>query len=277
MQIIFIEGLPGSGKTSFSRRLRKDFVELGMDVVSYQEGDFHPIDMAWIAIFNDQTLKKTLNQYPMIKGQIENQLIREKDLYYLPYLKVKLDKDSKDFYQYCEQYEVYSEKNIEKFLNMHLERIKYFLKNAQDKVYIFECISLQNHVNELLISQAYSYPNILKYFKVFFKLFKNTQSKIYYIKQANIEKTLQRISEERLSDDLEIRKHWIDHVIDFVENDKLNRYKGYEGVLEYARTRQRIELKLLEDLEIESQVLELFDNYDSVYEKLLADASSFCE
>ena len=277
MQIIFIEGLPGSGKTSFSRRLKKDFEKKGMDVISNQEGDFHPIDLAWIALFNQSTLSKTIDKYPSLTSQIKKHLVHENDLALLPYLKVKLDKDSKDFYQYCEQYEIYNEKDINKFLNIHLDRIKYFLKNAKDKVYIFECVSLQNHVNELLIGQAYSYPHILDYFKDFFKPFKSFRTKIYYIKQVNIEKTLKRVSDERLSDDLEIRKNWIDHVIDFVENDKLKRYIGYKGVIEYAKDRQATELKLLKDLQIDSKVVNLSDDYDAVYEKILADATDFCD
>jgi hypothetical protein len=277
MQFIFIEGLPGSGKTSFSRRLKKDLEATGMDVISYQEGDFHPIDLAWIAIFNQSTLNQTLDQYPSLKKQIKEHLVCENDLFFLPYLKVKIDKENKDFYQYCEKHEIYNESNIDKFLNIHLDRIKYFLKHAKNKVYIFECVSLQNHVNELLIGQAYSYPNILVYFKDFFKPFMSFQTKIYYIKQENIEKTLKRVSDERLSDDLEIRKNWIDYVIDFVEKDKLKRYIGYKGVIEYAKDRQATELKLLKDLQIDSKVVNLSDNYDAVYEKILADATDFCD
>ncbi|MEC9484926.1 MAG: adenylyl-sulfate kinase [Candidatus Izemoplasma sp.] len=69
--IIFIEGNPGSGKTTYAKRLKTTLENKGYKVKQYQEGDLHPIDLAWCAIVDESTYVDILNRYPMLENDIK--------------------------------------------------------------------------------------------------------------------------------------------------------------------------------------------------------------
>ncbi len=48
-KLILVEGIPGSGKSTFARRIAGHYQALGQTVRLYNEGDYHPADVAWNA------------------------------------------------------------------------------------------------------------------------------------------------------------------------------------------------------------------------------------
>ncbi len=62
--IIIIEGLPGSGKTTFAQQLYDDLKALGKNPKRFLEGEMHPIDFAWIAVLTDEQYQALLKDYP---------------------------------------------------------------------------------------------------------------------------------------------------------------------------------------------------------------------
>ena len=53
-RLILVEGIPGSGKSTISKKIRDFLVSKGLDVVLYNEGDLHPTDMAWNALLSKE-------------------------------------------------------------------------------------------------------------------------------------------------------------------------------------------------------------------------------
>lgn len=48
-KLILVEGIPGAGKTTTARRIKKKIMSEGKNVILYEEGMSHPADMAWNA------------------------------------------------------------------------------------------------------------------------------------------------------------------------------------------------------------------------------------
>lgn len=274
-KIYFIEGLPGSGKTTIARKLSEYLKSKNEDVVSYNEGDLHPVDLAWISILTEMELNALIKRYPTLEKSIMENSRRFKDKYHLAYTQVKINHDTKDFYDYCLQYEIYNIDDVNIFFDEHLNLWKVFLEEnkGNDKIFVFECIFMQNHINELLLKYDMSLENINKYYERFQELFVGIDVRLVYIKQLDVDNTLMRIAEERRTNDKTLYKDWIDHVIEYFEGSKYGKtkgYVGYEGALRYFKDRQDIELEVLKKLKIDKEVVCLDNNYNEVLNKIIS-------
>ncbi|MDY0139829.1 MAG: hypothetical protein RBR50_09010 [Candidatus Izemoplasmatales bacterium] len=272
-KIYLIEGLPGSGKTTFARRLNDFLINENVLVKKYNEGDLHPVDLAWTAIFDDISFITLKNKYPELVSQFKDYLKKIDDLYYLAYTNIKIDVNTKDFYDYCERCEIYKTRDIEYFFSTHLRLWQEFLSEdlEDDYVYIFECIFLQNHINELILKYGLNEEEIIAYFKKFSKVFSGFDVNLIYINQNNPSKILQRITEERRTNNKELYRDWIDHVIEYVEQKNISgisKYNGYSGVESFLIDRKKLEEKVLSKVSINTLVLELNDDYDQVFEEI---------
>ena len=48
-KLILLEGIPGSGKTTFARKIAEWFRRMGITVNLFSEGQSHPADLGWNA------------------------------------------------------------------------------------------------------------------------------------------------------------------------------------------------------------------------------------
>ena len=82
-KIIFIEGLPGSGKTTIAKKLSDYLNDIGEKSVFYREGDLHPVDLTWIAILTEEELDSLISRYPTLTEAILGNIKKFKDKYHL--------------------------------------------------------------------------------------------------------------------------------------------------------------------------------------------------
>lgn len=275
-KIYFIEGLPGSGKTTMARRLSKYLESTNEDVVIYNEGDLHPVDLAWIAILKKEELDLLINRYPSLEKSIRENIKQFEDKFHLAYTKVKIDIKTKDFSDYCSKYEIYRTEDVNDFLEEHLSLWKVFLEENKDndKTFVFECIFMQNHINELLLKYDMSMKDIIKYYKRFQEVLEDIEAKVIYIKQLDVDSTLSRITEERRTNDKSLYKDWIDLVTQYFEETKYGKvkgYVGYNGALKYFKDRQNIELEVLDKIKIDKKIVSLDKDYDEVFNEIIKD------
>jgi hypothetical protein len=273
MKIIFIEGLPGSGKTTYAKKLYQTYQNHGKKVHLYSEGDQHPIDLAWIAIFNQRQYEDLINQFPTLKEQIESHVVKEANLYYLAYTKIKIDASTKNFFDVCESYEIYQRNDLSEFLNIHLKRYRNFIDmhKDEDDIYIFECILIQNHINELLLKHGYKSEQIYQYFMALMEPINEVAYEILYIQQMDVQKILKRITEERRTTDKTLYRDWIDLVIEYLSNTPYGSdYKDFSGCLSYFKMRLNEEVKLLEKMKNNVSIFKLDEDYDRVFYEMKA-------
>ena len=109
------------------------------------------------------------------------------------------------------------------------------------------------------------------YMRQLTKPFESIENTVLYTKEADVRKTLERISAERdvspIGD-----KDWISMVSEYVEGQpaaKTHGYKGREGVLRFFTDRQERALKVLNALELDAEIFTLENaDYESVFEQL---------
>jgi hypothetical protein len=145
----------------------------------------------------------------------------------------------------------------------------------KSEVNIFDCAFLQDHIVEIMLFYNKSEDEIIDYFKRLEKNILPLSPKLFYIQQNNVEKTIENIAKQR------IRKHngktWREKVIELISESlygKKNKLIGFDGMIEYFKRRQEIELKVIKSLELNCIII-VNDSYDwkaiqkKIYEALI--------
>ncbi len=270
--VIFIEGLPGSGKTTYAKRISEFYENQGYQVKRFFEGDLHPIDLAWCGYCNKDQMEAILTKYPKFKEKILENTIEENGKYIIAYTRVWHEETTQEFYDEMAKYEVYQWDSKEDFLNVHKQRWERFANDFDpNTVYVFECIFLQNHITELILKHNASKTEMISYFKDLLEKIQKTNPLIFYIYQTDIQTTLERIIEERRTTDPTRNRDWIENVNLFLENTKYGKQMGYtgkDGMLKYGSHRQNMEIDILQSLDAPSHIFSLKYDYEEVFEEM---------
>jgi len=271
--IIFVEGLPGSGKSTFAKKIKTELEKQKVKVELYNEGDLHPIDLAWCSIVEKTKFQQLLNKYSKYRSQILSKSKEMDNKIITAYTQVRVEDQDVAFYREFEKYEIYKEDDYDNFKNTHLQLWQNLASVSDDSlVYIFECIFLRNHINELILKFNLSVQDIIEYFIELSSQVKSMNPLLIYIKQCDVDNTMNRIIEERRSNN-PVYKDWIVNVYEYFQATKFGEKLGYigeEGALNYFKDRQAIELQVIPKIPIKSEIIELEDNYDEVFEKIKA-------
>lgn len=268
-KIIFVEGIPGAGKTTTARKIKEKLISEGKNVVLYEEGMSHPADMAWNAYLNEEeytnflskcfevweTSEKTISKEEL-NYRVEIQARKEDNYVILAYTKI-------DFPESCYWSlidEVSSKeigdgrRSLKEFTEIHLKRWERFAKKAllDDTIYIFECAFLQNHIFELLGVYEKNDEEIFIYLSNLLNTVKCLNPYIVYIEPTDVEKIIMKAADERKAPD-KSRKDWIDEIANWVSNmnyGKSHNLTGKEGVFSFCKERLRIDKVVIRKLGI---------------------------
>jgi Thymidylate kinase len=267
-RLILVEGMPGSGKTTISKKIRDYLIDKGLDVELYNEGDLHPVDLAWNALLTKEEYKSLIKNNKEFENVLKVNSIFEDDYVIVAYTKLGLSKDQNDLMNYFEAHEVYDGRvSLDMFKEIHLRRWRKFgqiMKKTKDKIIIFECAFFQNHINELLAVHEKDNHYIIQYLKELIETVLDLNPKLIYLNQISVRDTLNRVAEERMSENKEIYPDWIDLVTAYFKNSnygKNNDINGFDDIVEYFEKRQENELEAIKQLSIDSFVITNF-HYD---------------
>ncbi len=271
--VIFIEGLPGSGKTTFAKKLCNALKEKGMNAKVFNEGELHPIDLAWCSVMDLNTYEAFKQKYPQLKSSIEAISKRKGTHMIVPFIKLDRDKANQEVYDDFARYEIYTTNDLLTFKNAHINLWKAFSKEAdKDTMYIFECVFLQNHINELILKYNLNLTEKVEYFKDLMDTIQPLNPIVHYVKQSDVDGVLNKIIEQRRSPDPKKYSDWIDLMVKHLKDQPFGKVLGYvgqEGVFSYFKDRQEAEIDILDSLNMPTYVHELEDDYDEVFATML--------
>lgn len=276
-RLILVEGMPGSGKTTISTKIKDYLINKGLNVTLYNEGDLHPADMAWNALFTKEEYDNLIKENKEYEQIIKENSILEDDYVIVAYTKLDLYKDQNELMKIFEDHEIYDGRvSLETFKNIHLKRWGKFadeMKESENEIIVFECAFLQNHINELLAVHEKEVHFIKQYLKELIETVKGLNPKLIYLNQDSVKETLGRVAKERVSDNKDMQPDWIDIVIEYFQNSNYgnnNNITGFDGAVRYFEKRQEIELKVIYDLSIDKCIITNYDyDWDNIIDKII--------
>jgi hypothetical protein len=138
--LILVEGIPGSGKSTTARKIETLLTSTGAKVRCFNEGDLHPCDLAWHSCVPVAEYKQLLQTFPEHQEALERFTSVEEDYAYVTYGKLGLLPDHPLFIRLKSLEPYNGQVSLEEFKRLHFSRWKRFGEATHDEVtYIFEC------------------------------------------------------------------------------------------------------------------------------------------
>jgi len=252
-RLIIVEGIPGSGKTTIAKKVAAWLNQHNLKATCYNESDFHPADLSWIAVLTAGQYEHLLNKWPAYTAQIRAQAWQEADQILVTYSNVEVScKEDEALYDDFAPYEVYDGKwSLADFTAIHLERWQRFADQAQQEnhIAVFECAWLQNHVNELMMFHNKSLEEMLQHLQRLWDIVATLDPLVIYLQPEDVTDSIAKVSATRVNKQGE--PVWRDRVIDVVCQSpfgKAHQLQGMAGMTEYFRIRNQVELQMLKQL-----------------------------
>lgn len=270
-KLIMVEGIPGSGKSTFAGRIADFYTGRGFKTRLYLEGDSHPADLAWQACIPAKEADTVLAPYAAIRKDIDRHTRYFEGYAVVAYTKVQTD--NVGFYQDMERFEVCDNRvPLDLYRGLHQKRWAVFGIEAAEKenLNIFECAFFQNQLTELLLFRLFDRQSIKAYFMELIRTVEELHPVLVYLSQPDIRETVERTARQRISE----HGSWIDDFIRYFENapyGEAHGIKGLEGALQCLEERKSMELEILRDLPIRTILLERSDyDWEAMWKELEA-------
>lgn len=253
-QIIIVEGLPSTGKSTTAK-----YIAENLNIKFIDESDEnHPADYVYRAFINNKILKKfSQNDQNLIISnsvKIENGYI------------VPLDKFNGKLLDSLLKYKIYDALpwNIER--KLFLQKWKKFVNNIDDN-YVFNCNFLQNPMCETMIRFNFRVQASYKFIKEIYDIIKPLNPIVIYLKNNNIKDSILNVLNERGND-------WLNCVINYhclQKYGRSNNLSGFDGYIKALEERQRRELYILKKLGINYIVIESdHKSFNKSYKKIMS-------
>ena len=85
------QGIPGSGKTTFAKRIADFYIRRGVPTRLYLEGDSHPADLAWQACIPAEEADMVLAPYGAFREEIDRHTRYSEGYAVVAYTKVQTE------------------------------------------------------------------------------------------------------------------------------------------------------------------------------------------
>lgn len=236
----FIEGLQGSGKSTFVRYLSQSLKEYKV----FHEGDYSPVELAWCAYVTEDQYENILQQFHNLKSEIINKTVTEGSRRIICYTQILTDTEG--FYKALEQYEIYNG-NLDKkqFEDIILKRYEKWNGNNQ----IFECSIFQNIIENQLLYLMMSEDEIVDFYRKLKAVIHGKAYKIIYLDSEDIRRDIEIIKKER-SDD-EGNELWFPLMLKYLEESpygKAHSLHGMDGLSAHLERRRNLERRIINEI-----------------------------
>lgn len=270
-QLIIIEGLMGTGKTSTASFIQKYVEQQHIEASVFLEGDLdHPVDFEGVACFNEEEYTSLLHQFVHDQECIQQIVHIQGHNYFFFYQKAKqmlTDTFPDDLYTYIATYDIY-ELPLARHCEVLLQSWRDFAERlvSTDEIIILECCFFQNPMCMLLAKSNADQSVITQYILELADIIQPLQPVLIYLYQEDIRKTLDKVSAERSSE-------WLDFVIWYYteqEYGKAYQLSGLDGLIESLKVRRTLELEILEQLNINKLLIDNSSlHWEQIQQKLI--------
>lgn len=214
----FIEGLQGTGKSTFVQRLS----EYLNDYKVFREGDYSPVELAWCAYTTEEQYHQVLSEYPLIKEEIKAKTFTEGANKIICYTQILTD--IPDFHKNLEKFEIYNGNlDRESFEKVIFDRFMRWDGEGQ----IFECSIFQNIIENQMLYLMMSDEKIIDFYRKLKRVLDDRKYRIIYLDVEDIASAIDVIRKER-SDD-QGNELWFPLMIRYLEESPCGKAYGLRG------------------------------------------------
>ena len=238
-RLIIVEGLPCSGKSTTARYIAEKLGYIYVD-----EGTCnHPADYEFHAYLTESDLE--------IITESERELINASKYPKSGGFIVPLRNFNGELLEKLLQYKIYDFLPWEIEYPIMLDKWREFMLNCHGN-YVFNCVLLQNPMCETMMRFGFDEVISKSYIRQICDIIKPLSPVIIYLKNNSIYKSVKKASSQRGDE-------WLNTVIDYHcngEYGKSHGLSGFDGYISAIEERQNRELKIINELDVETIVLD---------------------
>lgn len=234
---IFIEGIPGSGKTTLVREVSRHMP----GYTAYYEGDLSPVELAWCSYMTPAQYKAVLERWPHVEAEIKRCTLQEGDHYITSYTRVLAE--DRAFYEQMESMEIYNGRvPYERFREIVFKRYAAYWGDGG----IFDCSFFQNIIESLILFYQMSEDAIVEFYR---ELFQQVTAPflLMYLEVDDVSTTMEHIRHERVDDTG--REIWYELVQQYYKTSPYGQSVEAPATLEeYYKKRIVLEQRILKEV-----------------------------
>ena len=251
MRLIFVEGIPGAGKTSACEYIGNRLNDGGVICSVYQEGNlYHPADYEGTAFVSKTQLVELQNEYPGLMGEELNHLqIDGIQGMVIPYVKLRAqDKISEECVQVLSRYDVY-EMPPDIYKELILQKWRTFAEQLRvtGRTVVTDCCFLQNPITMLMAKYNEPPETILEFVLELEQIILEADPLLLYLAPLSVREVILEVKQSR-------SPQWFNHVSEYYTQQEFgkvhNLQQGIEGVVELLEKRMTLEREIQTRLSI---------------------------
>lgn len=267
-RLIILEGIAGTGKTTYMRRLKKDLSAHGYPVEIFEEGTHPYLDLAYSARLTTDQKTRLKTAFPELKSAIDAAAVFIDDMIILPYTKINPTKSVHSFYEMCESFNLHHQDDFKDYKETYTALWRHYQATKPEKIHIVTGVFMQNHYDFLYLKNKRDENEIYGFLSVFLK---TLDPIVYNIEYADVNKGINKVIKQRNRS--KSMTNWLQAVKRELARLPLARKRGYDQdmhVVQYFSDQQNKSREVLKSLPGDIKTMELDADYDQVYAKILA-------
>ncbi|WP_211748661.1 hypothetical protein [Paenibacillus sp. Marseille-Q4541] len=256
-QLIIIEGLPGSGKSTVAQFVSEILADNGVEAQLFGEGNLeHPADYDGVSFYRQDEFNQLLSDHESYKEIVESRSVKYGSHFLIPYRKIKNELGSEfpdELLQEILTRDIY-ELPFEQNVSLITEKWNCFKEETlrSNSIYIFECCFIQNPLTIGTVKYNKQKEEVINYVLQLEDAVKSLNPLLIYIDQKDIKSTFEKAINER-------PKEWSNGFIEYYTNQgfgKMQGYHGFDGTVQVLQERKNIELEIFDLLKINKRKID---------------------
>lgn len=205
MRLIFVEGVPGVGKSTVTAKLCDILINQGFSAKCYLEADLNnPIDLYWYAYLTKSEYENILVLHDAFAEEIAANSVYEDEYVLVRYQDFESRYYSPELYEYFKAREVcYKARNpvpYEMFTRIFFDRWRSFLSSDLSKqdFLIFDGAFLAHQINDLIRNYNPTDDKIIRHLETIWQIIKPYTPVAFYLESQDIWERIRAANINRL-------------------------------------------------------------------------------